>query len=45
MHDSGSLTKAEGSDRFQTIKALPTIIDELRARGLKPVKISEFFEN
>ncbi len=44
MHDSGSLTKAEGADRMQTVKALPILIDELRERGLKPVKISEFFE-
>lgn len=44
MHDSGSLTKAEGADRMQTIRALPIIIDNLREKGLKPVKISDFFE-
>ncbi|MDP2749238.1 MAG: polysaccharide deacetylase family protein [Nanoarchaeota archaeon] len=44
MHDSGSLTKAEGASRMQTAKALSIIIDELRERGLRPVKISDFFK-
>lgn len=44
MHDSGALAKAEGAHRIQTVKALPIIIDNLREKGLKPVKISEFFE-
>lgn len=44
LHDSGSLTKAEGASRSQTIEALPQIIDKLREKGLEPGRVSDFFD-
>lgn len=41
LHDSGSLISASGGDRRNTVKALPEIIDGLRARGYEFVTMNE----
>lgn len=41
FHDSGALIKDEGGDRSATIRALPLVIEGLRAKGLSIVPLSE----
>ncbi len=41
FHDSGSIIASEGGDRYNTVKALPLIIQEIRKRGYIPVTITE----
>lgn len=44
FHDSGGLVKSEGARRDNTVKALPLIIDALRAQGFEIVPIYELLE-
>ncbi|GAW94124.1 polysaccharide deacetylase family protein [Calderihabitans maritimus] len=44
MHDSGDLISSWGGDRTNTVKALPGIIDGLRAQGYRFVSLSELLE-
>jgi peptidoglycan/xylan/chitin deacetylase (PgdA/CDA1 family)/glycerol-3-phosphate acyltransferase PlsY len=41
FHDSGSIIASEGGSRYNTVKALPIIIAEMRQRGYVPVTITE----
>ena len=41
FHDSGSIIGTSGGYRYNTVKALPTIIDGLRAKGFHFVTVSQ----
>ncbi len=41
MHDSGDLIKYRGGNRYSTVRALPEIIDKLRAQGYEFVTIDQ----
>jgi|Deesub1362A_J573_1020465.scaffolds.fasta_scaffold02257_6 peptidoglycan/xylan/chitin deacetylase (PgdA/CDA1 family) len=41
FHDSGDIIKAFGGNRSHTVRALPIIIDELRARGYEFITVDE----
>lgn len=41
MHDSGDLIKYRGGNRTSTVKALPEIIDKLRAQGYEFVTVDQ----
>lgn len=44
FHDSGAILRSEGADRGNTVEALPLIIDELRKRGFRIVRLSEMLQ-
>ena len=44
FHDSGHILKSEGANRGNTVEALPLIIDELRKKGFKMVRLKELLE-
>ncbi|ADL08873.1 glycerol-3-phosphate acyltransferase [Thermosediminibacter oceani] len=41
FHDSGDLVTFKGGDRTSTVRALPVVIDELRARGYEFVTVDQ----
>lgn len=41
FHDSGDIVSFKGGDRTNTVKALPLVIDELRAKGYEFVTVDQ----
>lgn len=41
FHDSGNFISAQGGSRYNTIKALPVILEGLEEKGLTPVSMHE----